>query len=180
MIGLAEHTAWYTLLFSVAFCDFLSMNPLIAALVWQIVSNRRFCLRKRNSTLFEKKKSDAQGETTMLQSPEPGTSKPAKILRSSWSALTSAEVLHSPSARPCGRRPASACVHSRVILARGGCIYCCRFQRASIFFFKSDLSTATAGGLFHFKTGKAQCSIKPEDYATKGILTLKSLVCKTM
>ena len=36
------------------FCGLLLLNPLIAALGWQVISNQRFCLRTRNLKRWEK------------------------------------------------------------------------------------------------------------------------------
>ena len=42
------------LCYSLNFCGLLLLNPLIAALGWQVISNQRFCLRRRNLKRWEK------------------------------------------------------------------------------------------------------------------------------
>jgi len=42
------------LCYSLKFCGLLLLNPLIAALGWQVISNQRFCLRRRNLKRWEK------------------------------------------------------------------------------------------------------------------------------
>jgi hypothetical protein len=145
-------------------------SALTAALGWQVISDRRFCSRNRNL-----KRRESKEETTVLQN----RMHPSQQTKSSIFSVRT--YLRSRRARVC-RRPASACVHSRVIFAWVGCAYCCRVQCASIFLFRSEFriffESVMVGSLFHFKTDNAQYSIKPEDYATNGILTLKSFVCK--
>ena len=42
------------LCYSLNFCGLLLLNPLIAGLGWQVISNQRFCLRRRNLKRWEK------------------------------------------------------------------------------------------------------------------------------
>ena len=42
------------LCYSLNFCGLLLLNPLIAVLGWQVITNRSFCLRRRNLKRWEK------------------------------------------------------------------------------------------------------------------------------
>jgi hypothetical protein len=64
------------LCYSLNFCGLLLLNPPIAGLGWQVISNQRFRLRRRNL--------------------KPDASKPAKALRSSRYALPSTVASFSP------------------------------------------------------------------------------------